>query len=590
MGSGTTAASPQRLSILLPADRQIGQGGSPALSLAISPNGEHVVYVGVDAELPYPERLRLLVRSLGSTSVRELPGTEGGAQPFFSIDGQWIGFFTSSGELKKVSMDGGNPVTLADDINGSQWAFGAWTDDTTIVFESNSRLYRVSADGGSPQILAEPDTAQGERGFAYMESVFGTDAVLFVSTGPRRDPRIEALILETGERRVVVENAAAPRYLASGHLLFRSGGGETVLIAPFDARRLALTGPAVPIIDNVRRDGADGSGFVPQLAVSRNGTLAYLPASEIGTPTLGLWSRDGQFEAFGPELSGQISPLPRVSQDGRYVAFQMNTGLYESEVRIHDLERGTTNTLTQEGSEWAFAWHPNGRQFSVSSTRDGVEGVFLRDLGGAERLLMTGGGGVVGRRNMSWSPDGEVLAYTVQDANLHDIWVLPMGDDASPRPLLDGPASEHSPVFSPDGRWLAYVSDESGDYQVYVRGYPEGETLTVSTDGGQGPVWSRSGDELFFNGLDAEGARSLMAVSVATEGETLRLGVPTQLLEMPGQGSGGDYTYLGSNNVGAEYDVLPDGRFVVARGSLPELREIVLVQNWFEELRERLGN
>ncbi len=114
--------------------------------------------------------------------------------------------------------------------------------------------------------------------------------------------------------------------------------------------------------------------------------------------------------------------------------------------------------------------------------------------------------------------------------------------------------------------------------------------MPVSTDGGQGPVWSRTGDELFFSGLDAEGTPSLMAVSVATEGETLRLGVPTQLLEMLGQGPGGDYRYMRSNNVGAAYDVLPDGRFVVARGSLPELREIVLVQNWFEELRERLGN
>ena len=400
----------------------------------------------------------------------------------------------------------------------------------------------------------------------------------------------EALILETGERQVVMEDATTPRYLASGHLLFRRGGDESLLIAPFDARRLTVTGSAVPLIDDVRRDGAGGSGSSPQLAVSRNGTLAYVPAAEIMTPTLGLLSRDGQFEAFGPELSGSLRPVPRVSPDGRYVAFQVNPGPGESEVRIHDLVRGTTNTLTQEGREFAFAWYPNGRQFSVMSVTDSVEGVFLRDLSGAERLLMTTGG-EVGRRNMSWSPDGELLAYTVQDGSLHDIWVLPMGDDASPRPFLDGTASEYSPVFSPDGRWLAYVSDESGEYQVYVRGYPEGETLTVSTAGGNGPVWSRTGDELFFQGRpDAESDVSFMAVSVATEGETLRLGVPTQLLEMRGQGPGGGYDYMPSNNVGAAYDVLPDGRFVVARGSVPELREIILVQNFFEELRERVPN
>ena len=160
-----------------------------------------------------------------------------------------------------------------------------------------------------------------------------------------------------------------------------------------------------------------------------------------------------------------------------------------------------------------------------------------------------------------------------------------MGDDASPRPLLDDPASEHSPAFSPDGRWLAYVSDQSGQYQVHVRGYPQGAPSTVSTGRGLSPVWSASGDELFFQGFDAEGEFSLMAVSVAVEGDVLRLGVPTPLL---GLRPGGSFSYMLGINEGPEYDVLADGRFVVVRQYVPELREIVLVQNFFEELRERM--
>ena len=594
MASDTTAASPQRVSIVLPSDHPIFPGNATS-ALAISPNGEDLVYVrqgGQGRGLPV-----LMARSLGSTSVRELPGTERtSGEPFFSPDGQWVGFFTLDGELKKVSLAGGNPVTLADGINGSIWAHGPWTDEATIVFNYNG-MYRVSADGGTPEVLLLRDTTRGEASIRYVEPVPGSGAVLFVAGfGPERPPRIEALILETGERRVVVENAATPHYLASGHLLFRRGDEQSLLIAPFDARSLTIMGPTFLLIDDVRRDRPDGSGLVPQLDVSQSGTLAYVPAGGSIEPTLGLLSRDGQFEAFGPELSGVLLPVPRVSPDGRYVAFTVIPGPGESEVRIHDLERGTTNTLTQEGSESAFAWHPNGREFSVTSFRDGVGVVLFRDMSGAEQLLMQQGDGLsprrgVGMRNMSWSPDGELLAYTVQEGDLHDVWGLPVGDDASPRPLLDGPASEHSPVFSPDGRWLAYVSNESGQYQIYVRGYPEGETLTVSTAGGQGPVWSRSGDELFFQGRpDAESEGSFMSVSIAMEGETLRLGVPTQLLESRGSGPGGDYRYVGSSNVGAEYDVLPDGRFVVARASVQELREIVLVQNWFEELRERMGN
>jgi serine/threonine-protein kinase len=213
--------------------------------------------------------------------------------------------------------------------------------------------------------------------------------------------------------------------------------------------------------------------------------------------------------------------------------------------------------------------------------------MFLADLSGAKTLLATEDD-QAHRRNASWSPDGETLAYTIQNGGLHDIWIRPMDEGAAARPFLDGPASEHSPAFSPDGRWIAYVSDESGRYEVYVRGYPQGDRLGVSTDGGNGPVWGPDGSELFFQGADREGAYSLMVVSVVPEGGTLRLGTPTKLFELRMTGPTGIREAYGrSGNTGASYDVFPDGRhFVMSRGPDPQgEREIVLVQNFFEEVR-----
>jgi serine/threonine-protein kinase len=360
-------------------------------------------------------------------------------------------------------------------------------------------------------------------------------------------------------------------------------------VAPFDAGRLEITGPPVPLTDPVRGDGADGSGPVPQLAVARDGTLAYVPSAASTAVTLGLVSRGGVFDAITPSLSG--APVPRISPDGRFVAFQAQDG-NEFRVMVYDVARGSTNRLTQSGSEWGPAWRPNGRELAIGSRAGTGQGMFLADLSGARRLLVTGDDQAF-RRNASWSPDGETLAYTVQNGGLHDIWILPIDEGASALPFLDGPASEYSPAFSPDGRWLAYVSDESGRGEVYVRGYPQGDRLTVSTDGAQGPVWGPDGSELFFQGQDREGASSLMVASVAPEGGTLRFGAPTKLFDMRVTSpTGTRERYGGSGNVGASYDVFPDGRrFVMSRGPDPRgEREIVLVQNFFEEVRRLAGN
>ncbi|MGH9257023.1 MAG: hypothetical protein ACRD3C_20885, partial [Vicinamibacterales bacterium] len=443
-------------------------------------------------------------------------------------------------------------------------------------------LQRISADGGSSQKVTTLDAEQGEIRHRGPKLVVGARVVLFsVIFSQLRDPRIDAVSLDTGERHVVAENGRDPHYLGSGHLLFQRD--ETLLVAPFDAASLTLAGSAVPLIDEVRRDGVDGAGAVPQLVASHSGTLAYVPAVDT-TRALVQVSRDGAYAALGP--APNRFDHPRVSPNGQYVAFEVLRG-QETEIHIHDVVRGTTSRLTQEGSDFGPSWHPNSRQLAVSSTRQNVRGIFLKDLNGTERLLVPNPAATTNVRNSSWSPDGSVLAYTVQTGDRHDIWVVTAGDKPLAQPLLTGPASEHTPSFSPDGRWLAYVSDESGRNEVYVRRYPQGDSLAVSSGGGLGPVWGPDGREIFFQG-PYEGAPKLMVVSVATVGDTLRLGKPMPLLDMRVPGSTGAIEqYAGSNNGGLRYDVFPDGkRFVMIRGADPQgTREIVLVQNFFEEVR-----
>jgi eukaryotic-like serine/threonine-protein kinase len=187
---------------------------------------------------------------------------------------------------------------------------------------------------------------------------------------------------------------------------------------------------------------------------------------------------------------------------------------------------------------------------------------------------------------MAWSPDGTQLAYTVQTGRAHDIHVVTMGETPTTRPVLTSAASEESPRFSPDGRWLAYASDQSGQREVYVQAYPQGERLSVSTGGGTGPVWRRDGKELYFQGLEG-GAPKMMAVSASPDGASLQLGKPVPLFAARVAGpTGAIEEYASSGNTGISYDVLPDGRFVMVRGADSlGAREIVIVQHWFEELK-----
>jgi Tol biopolymer transport system component len=569
---------PQRLSVVVPANRPVDIRGTPARALAISPDGARVAYVTFNRDEPVGQRhTQLELRTLGELAVRDLPGTTDARQPFFSPDGQWVGFFTNAGELKKVSLAGGNPLTLAQNINGARWAFAVWSDDGTIIFSATAGgLQRVSADGGAVSDLTTPD-AGGNEFHTAPTLVPGRRAVLFHVTHRGGSQRIEALMLDTGERRVVVEDGRYPTVLNDGRLLFQRG--ESVLVAPFDTQRLALTGSAVSITDNVRADDPGRALPNAQLAVSSNGSLAYLPAEAAGDQ-IGLVTMDGSFQPL--DVPPGSYELPRASPDGRSIAFIAQKGL-KSEVRIYELARGSTLRLGQEGGIAGLAWHPDGRSMAVAARPGGIS---VRTLAGTEQPLLPLPSDGAFFRNMAWSPDGTRLAYTAQTGDRHDIGIVTTGDTPTASTLLGGDAREYSPRFSPDGRWLAYQSDESGRREVYLQRYPAGERLAVSAGGGGEPLFSPDGTKLYFAGADG-GVPKLMAVALTPKGDGLELGKPEGLFELTHSVPAGvTEAYRPGDNGGPDYDVLPDGkRFVMIRETAQDIREIVIVQNWFEELK-----
>jgi Tol biopolymer transport system component/tRNA A-37 threonylcarbamoyl transferase component Bud32 len=584
-GRAPLATAPTRLSVLTPANRPVRNLTSPMRVLAISPDGTQLVYAATQAATQdgQPGRdtnVHLQLRPLNSLDVRDLPGTAGAGQPFFSPDGSWVAFFTGQ-DLRKISLSEGKPVTLAEKITDSApGCFGVWAEDDSIIFGTSiTGLMRVSAEGGAVTRLTTLDAARGERSHNTPALAPSGRAVLFTVYDGGPTPRIDAVMPDSGKRTLVLENARGPLALSSGHLVFGRSG--ELFVAPFDARKLAVTGPAVPLGEQVRYDGVTSMSFTPQMSISGNGTFAYLPAVDTAG-ALVLVGRDGTFQALG--LPPGNFERPRVSPDGRFIAY-----VERGEIYVYDRERGSTVKRTADGRDQGVAWRPDGHSLAIDSRRsNGASGIFLRKPDGGEQLLVPLSAGVTFLRNFSWSPDGSRLAYTVQEGGVTHIWVLTMGENLPTQAFLKGQAK--SPTFSPDGKWLAFDSAESGRTEVYLQQYPAGQRLEVSTGGGDSPVWRRDGRELFFQGYLEGAQRKILAVSVTPNGASLRLGKPVPLFDLRTTGPTGDAAqYLaGSSNAGAGYDVLPDGRFVMVRSAAPaDIREIVVVQNWFEALKRR---
>jgi len=448
-------------------------------TVAFSPDGNHLVYV-VDTG----RTTQLYLRSMDEFEAAPIAGTEGAFQPFFSPDGGQIGFFTQ-GKLKKVFLRGGEPVILCDAAR----VWGAtWAPDGTIFFSPNEggNLARVSAEGGLPQIVAQQ---QGRRAFLWPDVLPGGQAVVLTSYAKNRRQQIELLVLATGERRILLQTGACARYVPTGHIVYLQEGD--LLAVPFDLTRLQVTGPPAPILVGVRTE-LYGAG---QFAFAGDGTLAYIAGSFAAKGRLVWVDRRGAIEPL-PVQAQQYGHFS-LSPDGRLVAVQITTT--NTDIWLFDLVRASWSRLTTEGTEVCPIWTPDGKRIVFTSSRAGPANLFWQfaDGGGpAERIVTS--------KNrqfpMSFSPDGKLLSIIEFDpATDHDTWLLPMDGVRRPQPVVRTRFNDGAALFSPDGQWLAYQSDESGRQEIYVQPYPAtGERWPISTDGGMKPIGRREVTSCFM--------------------------------------------------------------------------------------------
>ena len=562
----------------LATDRTTTEGRPGRTAMVWSPDGRSIVFSAVQGG-----RQQLYRRAIDQLAATPIPGTDGALNPFFSPDGRWIGFW-SGGALRKISADGSGPATM---ICETPAMFGAsWGSDDTIVFARNVEgLWRVSAAGGTPQSITRPDRKKGELKYVLPQVLPGSLAILFTVTHSPlptwEDTEIVAQSLSTGERTVLVQGGADGRYIRSGHLLYLRRG--TLMAVPFDLERLQVAGGAVAVLADVMQAGntpneASDSG-AGQFSVSESGSLLYLPGGLFPDPERSLvWvDRTGAVKPLA--LTPRAYASPRLSSDGRRVVFWTQG---DRNIWIHDLTRGTMTRLTSEARNARAVWTPDGTHVTYGSTTGGHENLFWKPADGsgpAERLTTSDHLHVAA----SWSPDGQTLAFVEAGPETGwDIWVLPRSGDRRARVLFQTRFSEAYPAFSPDGRHLAYASDESGQSEVYVQAYPgPGPRHQVSTDGGTAPAWSRDGRELFYTPTQSVGGQAtptrMMAVPI-TSRPTLTVGAPRLLFQ-------GRY---GASAIVRGYDVAPDGRFLmVQQKERPpvDAAEMILVQNWLEELK-----
>lgn len=546
-----------RFTISLPAGQRLVGLDTPAI--ALSPDGTRLAYIAAQGSgLP-----QLYLRAMASPDARPIPGTEGATDPFFSPDGQWLGFFTG-GKLKKVSVSGGASMTLGD-ASAPQGA--SWGSQGIIAFgsEGPAVLMQVSDAGGTPKALTHLD--KGETDHDWPEFLPGDKTMLFAASGDdRANGQIAIQSLATGARRNLIQGATHPHYASSGQLVYAQGG--SLMAVPFDLQRLALTGAAVPVVEGVLQSTSSGGA---QYSFSATGSLAYV-AGAVQATTGGrlVWvSRNGIEQPLPAPLREYA--IPRLSPEGRRLAV-----LIEDQVWLYDLSRETLSRFTFEGAEnRAPVWTPDGKRIAFRSTKEGPSNIFwqLADgSGGLERLTTSEHDQI----STSWSPDGQALAFVQLSPNKPaEIWVVRMGDRKA-QPFVQTRFNEGAPRFSPDGRWLAYDSDESGRYEVYVQPYPgPGGKWQISTEGGMEPVWNPNGRELFYRSGD-----KMMAVDIVNQ-PGFAAGRPRKLFE-------GRY---GENPLNPNYDVSRDGqRFLMTRESEQDssATQINVVLNWFEELKQKV--
>jgi len=538
-------------------------------TIALSPDGSRLVFVGEEGGTR-----RLYLRELAEPEARAIAGTENAASPFFSPEGDWIGFL-ADGSLKKVSAEGGVPVALHRTTGPSVSRGATWsTNDTVVVAASaNSGLMRGSVEGEAQRAIAEwVNITEPTAPYAWPHALPGGGQVLFTdhSQGRLVDARVALLDVLTTEIKTVVHGGTNPRYSPTGHILFARSG--SLYAIPFDLERAEVIGDERKLLSGVMttENGA------AQFAVGAGGTLAYVVGGAgIGEDELVWVDRHGDTETI---LDGRQFVEPRISPDGTQLAVTSFTGA-NSDIWLLDLERSTFTRLTSHpGEEVDPVWSPDGERLALATEIDeksdepGPALAWMPSLNSLPEVLIKSPGPGNWEFPSSWSPDGQWLAYSRQRSDVAgDVWLLPMEGATEPVPFLQSPANETAAMFSPDGGWIAYVSNVSGRDEVYVQTFPDpgGRVVQISTRGGIEPVWARDGRELFYR----EGNK-LMVVEL-TPGPELQPKTPEVLFE-------GRYRKTLWGAEAANYDVSLDGsRFVMVRAKnrvMPTVIHVVL--NW----------
>jgi serine/threonine-protein kinase len=535
-------------------------------ALAVSPDGARIVY---RASGGGPLRSRFL----DHPSSSPIAGTEEAVNPFFSPDGRWLGFFVGRA-LKKVAFAGGAVVTVAtlpSNVGAQGYRGASWGDDGTIAFASSTGggLFGVSERGGEPKALTTVDPAAGEMAHRWPHLLPGGRAILFTVKATHLqsfdDAPILARSLDTGAQHAVAQGGSA-QFVPTGHLVYARAG--SLFAVRFDPERLAVTGAPVKVADGVVTHPESGAA---QVAISRTGTLVHAAGGFRSAERPLLWiDRRG---AARPVTERQ-APFwwPRVSPDGRRIAVTMDGAF--SRIWVLDVERGTLARASPLGGDHdRGTWTPDGLHltFGADTAGTGAVRVFSDRVDGTGQatLLLDG---PEHPSPMSWSPDGRfLLCRDIRAETGQDVWVYSAASRAL-TPFLQGASNEQSAVFSPDGLFVAYVSDESGRPEVYVRPFPgPGTRSQVSLEGGTAPVWSRDGRELFFAKGDT------LFVAAVRLGGTFSSGAARPLFSGP----------YGFDALTANYDVAPDGRRFVVPGARvdPPPRKLELVLDWFQELR-----
>jgi len=545
------------------------------LDLATSP----AVAVSFDgAKLAYIARLdgvaRVFLRNFNELSSTPIPGTENAAAPFFSPDGNWIAFFADN-KLKKAPLQGGPVVTIAGYVGDNR--SGTWAGNS-IVFSPDALggLLQVSADGGQPQPLTKLDTASKERTHRFPHCLPDGKSVLF-TVGTQDSPdyydnsRIDVVRLDTGERRKIFEGASTAAVLPGGVLVYARGGA--LLAAPFDSDRGAVTGPASTVMEGV---GGDVTTGAVHFAVSPTGTIVYVPGSQASGDSLTRMDRTGKVEALPAPKRGYLELS--LSPDGRRAAVTVGN-VTEYDIWIYEFARGTLSRLTFGGVNRTPRWSADGKRV-VYMTIDSNAGNILHekaaDGSGPEKVIRKLTTSEIGGASRAFvddvSPDGKWIS--IVNGGNGGIHLLSLDGQGKVTTFAAGDYWKGSSAFSPDGRWVAYQSNETGRPEVYVRAVGEaGGKWQVSATGGETPRWSRTGKEIFYH----VGNR-MMAAPVQTT-PTFQAGTPQVLFD--------NYFDL-RTDAGAVFDVSPDGKWFVAVRPSNEhsgASDINVVLHWAEELK-----